>query len=273
MITFEKGFYITYNVGTYRIKDNGNGGKNIVSNEYSSVFNREPKIQTKIEYFNYPHNSLNMLTEFANVDVSKVDSIIKYCNKFGLPVSSSYLDKKYNGLYRGYYIVNLEEYKEINPFWEYDSMPLDEFINNHTNVSNLLYLRNALGSNNYEKKKYIETIASVMLFYFEKSFNLNFQNEIPITHTACYQYIFLRFYKLMGNGDDLARIFFRFVQTRRQNVESLADFTYVDYVKGKNEENYELFIYFDCFLMELAQNNPSIYVDMKRRLVKFDKEK
>ena len=272
MITFEKGFYITYNVGTYRIKDNGNGGKYIVSNEYSSVFNREPKIQTKREYFNYPPNSLNMLTEFANVDVSKVDSIIKYCNKFGLPVSSSYLDKKYNGLYRGYYIVNLEEYKEINPFWEYDSMPLDEFINNHTNVSNLLYLRNALGSNNYEKKKYIETIASVMLFYFEKSFNLNFQNEIPITHTACYQYIFLRFYKLMGNGDDLARIFFRFVQTRRQNVESLADFTYVDYVKGKNEENYELFIYFDCFLMELAQNNPSIYVDMKRRLVKFDKE-
>ena len=84
MITFEKGFYITYNVGTYRIKDNGNGGKYIVSNEYSSVFNREPKIQTKIEYFNYPHNSLNMLTEFANVDVSKVDSIIKYCNKFVL---------------------------------------------------------------------------------------------------------------------------------------------------------------------------------------------
>ena len=43
MITFKKGFYITYNVGTYSIKDNGNGGKYIVSNEYSSVFNKEPK--------------------------------------------------------------------------------------------------------------------------------------------------------------------------------------------------------------------------------------
>lgn len=204
MITFEKGFCITYNVGTYSIKDNGNGGKYIVSNEYSSVFNKEPKIQTRMEFFNYPHNSLNMLTEFANVDVSKVESIIKYCNKFGLPVSSSYLDKKYKGLYRGDYIVNLEEYKNINPFFEHDNMPLDEFIDHHTNVSNLLYLRNALGSNDYEKKKYIEAIASVLLFYFENTFNLNFQNELPTTLTAFYQYIFLRSYKLMGKNDDLA---------------------------------------------------------------------
>ena len=66
--------------------------------------------------------------------------------------------------------MNLEEYKRINPFWEHDNIPLDEFIDHHTNVSNLLYLRNAFGSNNYEKKKYIETIASVLLFYFENSF-------------------------------------------------------------------------------------------------------
>ncbi len=83
MITFKKGFYITYNVGTYSIKDNGNGGKYIVSNEYSSVFNKEPKIQTRMQFFNNPHNSLNMLTEYANVDVSKAESVIKYCNKYG----------------------------------------------------------------------------------------------------------------------------------------------------------------------------------------------
>lgn len=52
MITFKKGFYITYNVGTYSIKDNGNGGKYIVSNEYSSVFNKEPKIQTRMDVIN-----------------------------------------------------------------------------------------------------------------------------------------------------------------------------------------------------------------------------
>ena len=272
MITFKKGFYITYNVGTYSIKDNGNGGKYIVSNEYSSVFNKEPKIQTRIQFFNNPHNSLNMLTEFANVDVTKVESIIKYCNKFGLPVSSSYLDIKYKGVYRGDYIVNLEEYKGINPFWEHDNMPLDEFIDHHTNVSNLLYLRNVLGSNNYKKKKYIETIASVLLFYFENSFNLNFQNEFPTTLTAFYQYIFLRSYKLMGKNDDLVSKIYRFVQIRQNNVESLSDYTYADYVKITNDDNKEFFIYYDSFLIELVQNNPSIYVDMKRRLVKFDKE-
>lgn len=271
MYTFNNGFSITYDVGTYRIFDNGHGLDYIVSDEYSSEVNKKPQIPTKTQQFDYPNNSLEILIEFANVDATNFDSILKYCNKYGLPVSSSYMDKKYKGIYRGDYINNLEEYKKINPFWDHDNMSVIEFIDIHTNVSNLLYLRYALDSKNRDTLHMLQVLFSVLLFYYEKQYNFNFHNEFPTTIVSIYQYLFIR-YKRSHDRYTLAQTMIEFVNARKCHIDSLVDDSYVDYFKSINGSEIILFDCFDNFLLELAINNPSIQVDEMRRVIKFNKE-
>ena len=84
----DRGFNVDNYVGTYHIEDNETiGARMIVSEEFNRPTCDEIPLKKK-QIFSFDSSDKFLFLELANLNISRDEDILSYCNKYGLPYSS-----------------------------------------------------------------------------------------------------------------------------------------------------------------------------------------
>ena len=96
MITSDIGFWVDNYVGTYQIVEN-QGKQYIVSNEFHPAKKGEPELKKKRLFMDLFTNNEYILIQLANVNTKSEESVLNFCNQYGLPYSSSRINDEQPG--------------------------------------------------------------------------------------------------------------------------------------------------------------------------------
>lgn len=112
-MVIDKGITVYNYVGTYTIQKRDNTPV-IVSNEYKPAKEGEPIVPIK-QLFSYDARDWDYISfHLANVDIHKPQSILDFCNTYGLPYSSSKIDD----IHPGYYFMGMPGLlPNMDKFW------------------------------------------------------------------------------------------------------------------------------------------------------------
>ena len=108
----DKGFFIENYVGNYEMQVNSElDATMIVSKEVNFAEGEAPSLLKKRIFEFDRRDDDYIFLQLANVDISFDDSILDYCNRYGLPYSSQICYDKESGIDEG---VNLDTAKRLS---------------------------------------------------------------------------------------------------------------------------------------------------------------
>lgn len=187
-------------VGTYHLEfDSKLGEQIIISEEFNHATGKELPLQRKCLVELSRRKDIHLCKELANVDLSSPQSILDYCNKYGLPVSSQIAYDRYQWL--GADVEKTVADKvALSGNWKYlrnDSMTLAGFCRFSTMVRGLLRLRELSALMAFNDKSYTEFMSILIFFLFfshEEMFDYRpSEEELPRTRIMRLQYLFQLF--------------------------------------------------------------------------------
>lgn len=198
----ENVFSINNYVGTYEIRYSENEEPLIISKEYKNSKNVELQISTKPIFKSDPFCNTYLCAELSNVKLNDDNSIIAYCNSYGLPFSSlKILDNQ-----RTFTLMGLElpekEYAKINPDYQHDTILKNEFCIHATTIHNMFVMMECLHQSNL-KNKNVETdnlnnllnaFLSLLLFN-PYEYNTYYSNSKAATSSLRFHDYFISFSK------------------------------------------------------------------------------
>lgn len=164
MITSDSGLSVENYVGTYELKKDGDLIF-IVSKEFHKPRENEEPLKKKMLYVDDFKNNDYLFLKLANVDISNTESIIEFCNEYGLPYSSA----KISDIMPGYYFWGLEmteqQYAQMYPFYRHDNMSLHEFKRHAICARRLMEVKNELESENTNYINLLKYLLPMLLYY------------------------------------------------------------------------------------------------------------
>lgn len=191
----DKGFSVINYVGTYNITHTKDGTDLIVSNEYKPTRCNERELQTKT-LFTYDARNWDYISlHLANVNIKKNKSILEYCNKYGLPYSSTKISDEQPGFYIMGLDVDEVTYARCYPHYRQDTMSKFEFCRHVTTVRNLLRVKSALENNPRSIEDLLPSFLSLLLFDRKYIYDFDSDDPTPESSVLRFQYYFLSYIK------------------------------------------------------------------------------
>lgn len=189
MITSDSGLSVRNYIGTYHLKKYDDTFI-IVSEEFHNPRGNELPLKTKTLYVDDFKTNDYLLLRLANVDITKTESILEFCNKYGLPYSSAIIDD----INPGYYLWGLEipenQYAQMYPFYRNDYMLLDEFYRHARCARMLMEVKNELEATQPNYNNLLNYLLPMLLSFRSE---LYICDEIePTTATTRFQKYFLQ---------------------------------------------------------------------------------
>lgn len=164
MITSDSGLSVENYVGTYHLKMDGDT-MFIVSEEFHKPREGEAPLKTKLLYVDDFKNNDYLFLKLANVDISSNESIIEFCNEYGLPYSSA----KIADIQPGYYFWGLEmteqQYAHMYPFYRHDYMSINEFYRHAICARRLMEVKNELESDHPNYENLLKYLLPTLLYF------------------------------------------------------------------------------------------------------------
>ncbi len=190
MITSDIGFWVDNYVGTYKIEE-CQGKKYIVSNEFHPAREDEKELRTKRLFMDFFNNGEYILVQLANVNPDDEKSICKFCNKFGLPYSSS----RINDEHPGYFIMGLDvderTYSEWFPLYRQDNMQVHEFKRHVASARRILNVKTEIESQNRNYENLFKYLLPMLLYERYEIYNFDSDDPKCCTDTMKFQYYYL----------------------------------------------------------------------------------
>ena len=190
MIAPEVGFLFENYVGTYQMLER-NGEKTIVSNEFHPARGDEIPLPKKTLFLDDFRDNEFLLVDLANVDIRKDESILSFCNKYGLPYSSAKIYDQQPGYYIWGMDVSEAQYAQWDPFYRQDTMSRFEFCRHASTANRLITIKTELESKEKNPHSLMEALLSVT--FYERKYLYEFNEDDPERHTLTtqFQYYFL----------------------------------------------------------------------------------
>ena len=190
-MVIDKGITVYNYVGTYTIQKRDDTPV-IVSNEYKPAKEGEPIVPIK-QLFSYDARDWDYISfHLANVDIHKPQSILDFCNTYGLPYSSSKIDD----IHPGYYFMGMPGLlPNMDKFWRQDHMDLSEFCRHVTTVKNILELKYQLERRTRDINSLLSPFLSLLLYDRRSLYDFEYDEDdvMPEYESLRFQYYFLSF--------------------------------------------------------------------------------
>lgn len=214
----DKRFYVDNFVGTYDITyDEQMQMDIIVSKEFNHPNSGELELKKKRIFESCLQDETDIYMKLANIDLSSRDSILGFCNKYGLPFSSQIISDK-----EGWIDLDINSAKAIclanGKEWKYfrnDVMTVDGFSKEVILIRKLMRLKVLLNETKPSDSWCAECISILVFFLFfshENDYSYDINNEgFPKTRAMQIQYIFQLFYRKLNpeflNCEPAIRVF------------------------------------------------------------------
>ena len=183
-------------VGNYEIKEI-DGISTIISDTcFPSAKNEEPLKRKKIELDLYKNNE-HLLILLANVDLSSKESILSFCNSYGLPFSSVHTEAKH--LNKSLLGLEIPEsvYAKITPYYRNDHMTEYEFRHHVFSARRILNVYNDINSSSPEINHLFTYLIPLLLYERMGLFDFN-DDATSCCHTPT---TFFQFYYLKTRAE------------------------------------------------------------------------
>lgn len=198
----DRGFNVDNYVGTYHMEYSETiGARMIVSEEFNRPTCDETPLEKK-QIFSFDSSDKFLFLELANLDISKDEDILSYCNKYGLPYSSQVCTDVELGLASDVAPLAKEIIRDIkigsdNNYFRQDTMAYDEFCRLALHVRLLLEFKAVLDATNQSISnesalKLLRFMIYFSLFSQEHIYDYSKDNPDPLpqTRTVRFQYSF-----------------------------------------------------------------------------------
>lgn len=190
MITSDIGFWVDNYVGTYQIVEN-QGKQYIVSNEFHPAKKGEPELKKKRLFMDLFTNNEYILIQLANVNTKSEESVLNFCNQYGLPYSSS----RINDEQPGYFIMGLDvdekTYATWFPLYRQDNMQVYEFKRHVLSAQRILHVKNEIESQNRNYENLFKYLMPMLLYERSELYEFNSDDPQRSTATMKFQYYYL----------------------------------------------------------------------------------
>lgn len=195
MVIFNSGFLGENYVGTYEIKEIGNFNKEkvIISKEFRNPKNNEEKLLKKTLFTHKFKNGRYISLEFSNINIKDNNSIINFCNTYGLPFSSALMADKGLPQADDFYLFYTKEQLEKIPYYNgQDKIGLFEFCRHYYSIRRILNIKSEIETKTKTPKIMFENLLSLLLYEKMYTYDLDINDyKAPNTSTAFHYYFLL----------------------------------------------------------------------------------
>lgn len=192
----DRGFFVDNYVGTYKmIEDKTIDATMIVSTEVSDAKQGEQQLLKKRIFEFDRRDDKYIFLELANVDIDNDDSILDFCNKYGLPYSSQVCYDNESGIAQDIQsTVESQVRRRISGrYSRNDTIDRLEFCRLAVQVNSLMKLKELLDHGITDSSVYPELISLLTyLVFYSRAFIYDFDDTdvLPKTRTMSFQYYF-----------------------------------------------------------------------------------
>ncbi len=183
----DKGFFVENYVGNYEMQVSSElNATMIVSKEVNCAEGEEPSLRKK-RIFEFDRREDDYIfLQLANVDISCNDSILEYCNRYGLPYSSQICCDEESGIDED---VNLDTAKRLSKristiYSRNDTMDRLEFCRLAVQVRKLMELKEILDAPVMDESACVRLIPLLTyLIFYSREFIYDYDETDPLPHT------------------------------------------------------------------------------------------
>ena len=198
MITSDIGFWVDNYVGTYQIIES-EGKKYIASKEFHPARNGEAELKKKRLFMDLFKNNEYILIQLANVDTKDENSIVRFCNEYGLPYSSSKIDDERPGCYIMGLDVDERTYSSLYPLYRQDNMQVYEFKRHVVSAQRILNVKSELESQSINYENLFRFLLPMLLYERYGFYDFDADDPERCTETMKFQYYFLNVLNKVGD--------------------------------------------------------------------------
>lgn len=198
MITSDIGFWVDNYVGTYQIIES-EGKKYIASKEFNPARNGEAELKKKRLFMDLFKNNEYILIQLANVDTKDENSIVRFCNEYGLPYSSSKIDDERPGCYIMGLDVDERTYSSLYPLYRQDNMQVYEFKRHVVSAQRILNVKSELESQSINYENLFRFLLPMLLYERYGFYDFDADDPERCTETMKFQYYFLNVLNKVGD--------------------------------------------------------------------------
>ncbi len=192
----DRGFFVENYVGTYGLKyDSAEDATFIISKEVNHAEEGElPLVKKRIFEFDVQDDDYVFL-HLANVDITSDDSILSFCNRYGLPYSSQVCYDDESGISQDieHGIASLISKRVLNPYSRNDTMDRLEFCRLAVQVRSMMELKAILDADDTEESivsKLIPLLTYLTFYSREFIYEYDETDLLPHTRVMNLQYSF-----------------------------------------------------------------------------------
>lgn len=193
----DRGFYVDNYVGTYHMEYNERLNTTLIVSDQHNYAKDEEILLPKKRIFSFEAPDDFLFLRLANLDITKDEEILAYCNEFGLPYSTQVCNDVELRLGKDTlrYARNLVIAANPGEYGRKDTMTREEFCRLATNVRKLMEFKMTLDQT--EKTISDDSVLSLLyylvyftLFSHQEIYDYNETDPIPQTRTVRFQYAF-----------------------------------------------------------------------------------
>ncbi|MDU1604958.1 MAG: CGNR zinc finger domain-containing protein [Clostridium sp.] len=184
-----KGFSFNNYVGEYEIVnyDEDNDNPDLSNNDNALIISTDDDVKSKNIYSFNTNTTKSIALSFASVDINNIQSILSFCNQYGLTISSKLLNKDSVNYYLFGLEISEQQYASIYPYYKKDYIPLLQFKQQVLQMNKLITLKSAFEAN--DDKTMFNCITYLL---FNNSYQID-DEYIPITPSSRFVYYFNEF--------------------------------------------------------------------------------
>lgn len=194
MIAPDYGIKVKSFVGTYHI-EKYDDIEYIVSEECYPAYEGEKELREKTLFIEDFKKNDYLLLALTNVDISKDEEIIAYCNEYGLPVSS--ISKNADTrILESVPVANMAETEEgySEQLIRHDNIPKEEFCKYVISMKNIVNLKNGIDNEKYDIEM-LSSLVYILLFNNIWKWNFKEDEQIPETITGQFSYLIQSYFQ------------------------------------------------------------------------------
>lgn len=202
----DKWFYVKNYVGTYVIQDSSVVGKQIIVSREDVAVNSQNKLKRPDIFEKDFNEKPQMYMKFANIDINDPESILAYCNEYGLPYSSQIIKQKRLWMEVDETNDNVDACADtvadmpqlsMEQLENRDYMTLEGFQRSVILVKRLSQLRTLTDAKTLNCSEYTELLSLLIFFlFFSQEYDFDYdprEDAIPKTQLLRFQYAFQLF--------------------------------------------------------------------------------